>query len=98
MTIDVASLKSRLRTIARTGIGFLAVTLAFGIVTAANPLAIWRTNAANHARFSMWNSRGVTRHGSWRIPSNCSWRSAWRRPSGWRSAWLRSQKRLLTPF
>jgi hypothetical protein len=27
------------------------VTLAFWIVTGANPFVIWRTNAANHARF-----------------------------------------------
>ncbi len=34
-----------------TGLGFLAVTFAFWGLTGANPFAIWRINAANHARF-----------------------------------------------
>ncbi len=43
--------KERARVVAATGAGFLAVTFAFWIITGANPFAIWRTNAANHARF-----------------------------------------------
>ncbi len=39
------------RDLACTGAGFLAVTLAFWLITGANPFSIWRTNAANHARF-----------------------------------------------
>jgi hypothetical protein len=43
--------KERAWNIVFTGAGFLAVTFAFWIITGANPFAIWRTNAANHARF-----------------------------------------------
>jgi hypothetical protein len=49
--------RRRLANVAATGLGFLAATLALGLAMRANPLAIWWSNAANHARFYVEYSR-----------------------------------------
>ncbi len=41
----------RLISIGLTGLGFLAITLILWAAMGANPFAIWRINATNHARF-----------------------------------------------
>jgi hypothetical protein len=53
LTEPGATWKARLGLIALTGLGFLALTIGFWAWSGANPLVIWRHNAANHARFYM---------------------------------------------
>ncbi len=43
--------RNRIASIAATGVGFVGFTLLSGLLMKANPLAIWWTNQANHARF-----------------------------------------------
>ena len=47
----------RARLVIGTGAGFLAVTMAVGMASAANPFAIWWWNQKNHARFYVENPR-----------------------------------------
>lgn len=41
----------RLELVAWTGLGFVGLTALFWLVSGANPLSIWLSNAHNHARF-----------------------------------------------
>jgi methylthioxylose transferase len=49
--------KKRILMILATGLGFLLATLAFWLISRANPFSIWLTNSANHARFYVENPR-----------------------------------------
>ncbi len=46
-----ATVRARLIAVVATGLGFLGFTLAFWIVTGANPFVVWWWNQKNHARF-----------------------------------------------
>ena len=43
--------RGKCRLLIFTGVGFLIPTLCFWMMAGANPFAIWRSNAENHARF-----------------------------------------------